>query len=161
MKIIRAVAMTVVLVGLMVGNVFAQETVFKPQGSAFVSGIAYHNDGNFAGPMVDISVSNVTGKTIECKITILDDDGNDMSSMGSIVRGGMNSYTVVKSGTGSFSLPPHATRKFTMEYSSAVKYMLGQAIVQWSSDDPNLARALTASVVQAGSASPLNGGQPF
>ena len=75
--------------------------------------------------------------------------------------------SVVATGTGSFSLPASATRVVNMP-SNISGVLYGHVLIEWTSEDTHLRKALIATLTQVKSGSlevgyavPVNGGQPF
>ncbi len=144
-KLVYAVFLSTILVVLMCGVVFAEET-FNAQGSAIAPCYIYRYNGNFH-VYSSITISNITGETIKCKVTILNGDGENVTSMGGIYTDGPAGWKNIASGTGEFELPAHSTRVYVMDANttgSAKLSILGQALIQWNSNDPNLRKALIA-----------------
>ena len=163
MKIVLALAMVL----LMGGTAVASD--FNAQGSVVVPGIINMvTSGYWQSPYMVLS--NITDKTISCKVTAYDHDGNDVTnSYGKVITGGSGQPTVIAYGTGEFEIPAYSTRTFYLSHSGASRYIMGYAKIEWKSTDTKLKYALIGSMfrnrIYNGRVSeadvPINNGQPF
>ncbi|ACS80707.1 hypothetical protein [Maridesulfovibrio salexigens] len=169
MKIVLALAMVL----LMSGGAIAQET-FIPQGSALVSGIEVLYRGSYRYFQNRMFLTNITDQTIQCRVTVFDHNGDDITHFGQVMTGpagGGGGHVVVSSGTGLFEIPAHSTRAFWFgSLLSGTMTFYGHAVVEWMSNSSKLRRALIGSIYKfsLGSSSnyyaterDINGGQPF
>lgn len=142
---------------LICSSAFAQSD-FNAQGRLLLPGINFKYLGTYSYSYTDIYISNTTNETITCKITILDDDGNDATFH-------MNPPTGIQ------EIPPYGTRQFALQDRSRNFSVKGQARIEWKSTDTGAAEAITGFVRyygHAGSASTtmsgthlINNGHPF
>ncbi|TIH07878.1 hypothetical protein D0S45_20480 [Marinifilum sp. JC120] len=169
MKLIRAGLMSAVMVVLMCSGVFAQGT-FIPQGSAVVPGVesAYFKPSERW--ISTLQITNLTNEEIDCKVTIYNYDGSDVTHKGEVCRGSSSSSAVIIStGTGLFSIPAHGTRFYRLRATNYKEIINGHAVVQWSSTDPKIHKALMGTMRIEGivdtttimSHITINNGQPF
>ncbi|ACS80708.1 hypothetical protein [Maridesulfovibrio salexigens] len=165
MKIVLAVAMVL----LMSGGAMAQES-FNAQGSALVPNMVYsYNDSNLL-KYTSMYLSNITSSDVQCKVTVYDHNGNDVTYLGTVVTGGNGVETVLSKGSGEFAIPAHSTRCFTLGRDHIKIAVMGYAVVEWKSSDTTLRRALiggvrtpakSSSYHGKGGTAYINGGQPF
>ena len=117
-------------------------------------------------------VTNISGSEITCRFKVYDHDGNDISSLIDVFTGNntASSAVMLTSGAQPFTLPAGATRFVRIWDENMDKLIHGHAVIEWSSEDPNIKKALMAigrwyhysksNYALAGSI-PVNGGQPF
>ncbi|WP_421899370.1 hypothetical protein [Maridesulfovibrio sp.] len=168
MKTMTKVLVPLALILILCGGASAQES-FNAQGSTVVTNIwSYHPDSvNWFVPY--INVTNITGTDVQCKITIYDHDGNDITHYSKIYSGGIGNWTIIASGTGEFNLPAHGTRMYSLKPEGTQIYTVGHAVIEWKSNDPLLRKAVIAGIttLRADSKgistgiSEINNGQPF
>ncbi len=118
-----------------------------------------------------ITVSNITGSTVKCHVILYDHDGNEVDSIGTVQSGAIGSHeTTISTGTNIFELPPNSTRRYTISKTNTVFGICGYAVVEWTSNDSKLRKALIGEVWRTGIAGGdlyysgnyiLNNGQPF
>ncbi|MFW5500882.1 MULTISPECIES: hypothetical protein [unclassified Maridesulfovibrio] len=174
-KMIRTGLISTVMVVLMCGGVFAQGT-FVPQGSAVVSAlhIRYKDACSQARP--SITLTNITNETIRVKVTMFDHTGDDISHFGTVYTGSRTSASaqMVTTGENVFEIPPHSARRYSgYNRHTAPIYVFGYAKIEWSSNDPQLMKALVATCIHYESSNVssshswsaerylINNGQPF
>jgi len=144
MKRLMSVVLSVVVVLMMCGGAMAEEC-FNAQGSALVPNIiyVYNNAKNYVYPY--ITISNITDKEVQCKVTVFDHDGVDVTSLGSVLSGG-SSLVTISHGVGDIDLPAYSTRAYSLQPSGGKKVIYGHAIIEWKSADAKLRRALIGGV---------------
>lgn len=159
------------LVMLMCGSAFAVEC-FSAKGSAVVTGVRVINYGATNNDQSEITVSNVSNTSVTCKVTVFDHAGNDITSSCTVFSGKYNGSagsTLIASGTGTFELPAGNTRVVSVWNGNVNTVVYGHAVIEWTSADNKLRKALIASLrtwARNGSANycthtMTNGGQPF
>ncbi|WP_147822615.1 hypothetical protein [Salidesulfovibrio onnuriiensis] len=156
-----------VLVLLLCGSAVAEE-VFVSHGSAVVTGIQCRK-GTWTD-VFNLFVTNISGSEVTVKVTLFDHDGNDRSSICKVSTGSAsgNGATSVSTGTGTFTLPAGATR-IVAAPSSLNGMIYGHAVIEWTSADSRLKKALMATLQKTisygdksyGFMANVNGGQPF
>ncbi|MDC7217953.1 MAG: hypothetical protein PQJ28_02905 [Spirochaetales bacterium] len=169
MKSIRAGLMSAVLVVLMCGAAFAQGS-FVPQGSTTVPFMTFWaNSKNYY--RTNIYLSNITSSNLKCKVTPFDHDGYEVPQYLNVLSGNNSGSSAhISVGVEEFDIPAHSTRCVTIKVTDSVKAIYGYALIEWSSDDSVLRRALIGDVRKYGLGAggqpygghyPLNNGQPF
>ncbi|WP_432736561.1 hypothetical protein [Maridesulfovibrio sp. FT414] len=171
LKLIRTGLTTIILVALIYSVSFAQSS-FYPQGSTITPIWTYYTnptlyiDNNFI-------VTNITDDTIECRITVYDQNGNIAPAFGQVYTGSdTNPWILISSATNQFELPPNSSRIFI--YSKRLQgntgAVIGRAVIEWSSDNTKTRKALMGKVIGIemcgtngvrSNAILLNNGQPF
>ena len=168
MKLIRVGLMSAVMVVMMCCGVFAQQT-FYPQGSITVPAVAnWGSSNNYT--TTNYILTNVTDNIVQCKVTVFDHDGNDVTHFCRVYTGGVGSQAVLlSSGAGEFSIPEHSTRRVCFVITNSVSGVYGNAKIEWMSDDSNQRNALVGemwrfAILSSGPHSfgyLVNNGQPF
>lgn len=170
-RLIQLSLMSIVTVLFMYGTAFAQ-TDFYPNGSILVPSIEFsHFPGNSNSYFnTSIIVTNITDKTVKCRIGLYDQDGADFTTFAKVYTGSYTqSHILISTGTGDFELPPHATRVLSLNESPTPVQLWGHAIIEWSCDDPKTRKALIAGIrlfrkslgSEGLSVTYINNGQPF
>ena len=162
MKSLMKSLLAVIVVLMMCGSALAQ-TDFNAKGSIVVPNIWSYKQLPSSWLYTYINVSNITGTDVQCKITVYDNDGTDVTQYSQIYTRGSNYYTEVSAGTGEFDLPAHATRTYSIKATPSIS---GYAVVEWKSSDPQLRKALVAGMLvlynnSGVGISEINNGQPF
>ncbi|MGL1864225.1 MAG: hypothetical protein OCC46_17045 [Pseudodesulfovibrio sp.] len=160
--------MLALAVTMIVGTA-ASASAFEARGSAVVTGMQARD--STWDDISNIYVTNITGSDVSCRITVYDHNGNDVTSLckvytGASAGGGM---VLVSSGTGTLDLPASNSRSIQFSKSGAAGIIIGHAVIEWSSEDTKLRKALIANMwkIQAsgdktyGSMVTINGGQSF
>ncbi|WP_291327442.1 hypothetical protein [Desulfovibrio sp. UCD-KL4C] len=163
--------LTVAITLSIYGVVFAQ-SVFNAQGSTVVPNIhsAYVHSHAFANTY--LSISNITNTPVNCKITIYDHEGAEITSLGKVLTGNYvsGSGVTVPFIEGVFEIPAYGTRFYVLA-DTAAHLIHGHATIKWNSNDPKMSKALIGALkhygqvgsvhaVQSGT-SMINNGQPF
>ncbi|WP_432738340.1 hypothetical protein [Maridesulfovibrio sp. FT414] len=121
-NLIRAGLMSAAMVVLMCGGVFA--TDFVPQGSCSTPMFAqYTHSLNFT--QTELLINNITGSTVYCKVTVYDQNGNDVSSHAQIISGPTNGVITVVSTGNEFDIPAHGSRQYVFSPLRNPPAMLG------------------------------------
>lgn len=154
---------------LLSSSVYAN--AFEAKGSAIVGGVYadYHGSTKFFKTF--LYITNVTGSDVDCRVTIYDHSGDDVTSdCCTIFTGSSSSASVVTIGSGAdiFSLPAGASRMVRVAVTNA-RCIIGHAVVEWSSEDRHVKKALVVAgdlQYRRGNsfmdkALPVIGGQPF
>ncbi len=164
MKSFMKTILAIIVVLMMCGSAMA-ETDFNAKGSIIVPNIWTYNTSSSSWVFSYINLSNITGTDVQCKVTVYDNDGNDVTHFSKVYTSGQSIYTEVSSGTGEFDIPAHASRIYSIKGSQPIS---GYAVVEWKSSDPKLRKALLAGMTMLynyGGVSvgicELNNGQPF
>lgn len=159
------------LIMLMCGSAFAVEC-FSAKGSAVVTGVRIVNYGATNNDQSEITVSNISNTSVTCKVTVFDHAGTDITSNCKVFSGKYNGdigSSLIASGTGTFELPAGNTRLVSVWNENANAVVYGHAVIEWTSADNRLRKALIASlrtIARNGSANycthtMANSGQPF
>ncbi|WP_421902164.1 hypothetical protein [Maridesulfovibrio sp.] len=129
---------------LFCGVAFAETATFNAQGRTVVPVFYTHFSKSDSFTYSFISISNITSEAVQCKVTILDHDGNDQTHRGYIASGqyGGNSVPKTYPGNGEFEIPAYGTRLFCIADTSQKYSIYGQAIIEWKSTDPRTSKAL-------------------
>ena len=146
MKRFMSVVLSMVVVLMMCGGAMAEEC-FNAQGSAVAPGLlfAYRGAGDWTSPY--IILNNITDKSVQCRVTVYNQDGTDVTSFGYVLTGG-SSWITVSSGTGDMEIPAYSTRIYSINPSGGQKAIMGHATIQWKSDDVKLRNALVGVVMR-------------
>ncbi len=153
---------------LMMCVVAMAQSDFIPKGVALVPNIRAHHNSQTNWGITDVNVTNITGQTVQCRVTIYDHEGNDISTSTTLKNGGPSGIVTLGSGDSPFSIPAHGTRCVRLSLGSG--RMFGHAVVEWVSDDSKLYKALIAGTayfrqdstnLTSSSSSLVNNGQPF
>ncbi len=146
-------------------------TPFKARGSALVPGLKYWYVSGSSFLYTQLYISSITNTMVDCKVTVFDHEGNDVSTDCVILTGnnsGANTV-VVSTGTGEFSLAAGATNQVRIRAAQAGTFIFGHAVIEWSSEDTKIRQALIATADRQkelngrayASMIPINGGLPF
>lgn len=165
----KKVILTILAVVVLNCTAFAAEC-FNAQGSAVVPGLhaRYRDSGSFL--MENIYLTNITASNVTCKATVYDHDGNDVTAHSQIYTGSnTDDMVLLDSGTGTFSLPPRSTRKFTFITQGVHINVCGYAVIEWKSEDTQARKALIGLVrsysknegMSNAAKFLINNGQPF
>ena len=142
---LKKVLFTVLLSVTVFSNAMATST-FIPQGSALVPGVLARQQSNGEKEYSYIFLTNITSETVNCRVTVYDHDGNDVTYSSKILTGSSShngDFNPIASGTGEFTIPPHSSRIFSFWILNSSKtVMFGHAVVEWNSDDPKTRKAL-------------------
>lgn len=168
MKTMKKALVAMALILIYCGSAAAQDC-FNAQGKALVPDFTWYYVSSGSNETPHLTVTNITGVPVRCKITLYDDQGNDISNYGRVCAGGTTNWTTVATNTGEFELPAHSSRFFYATTSGAQKCIVGYAVIQWTSDDPMLQNALIAGghmirsdvAARAGGKFFVNNGKPF
>lgn len=142
---------------------------FAARGSAVVPGVHMRYVSSTLYYSVKLDISNTTGIDVKCKVTVYDGQGNDVTTtVGEVYEVSTAGANIVSSVNGEFDLPALSTRFFLIQTSYAY-LMDGHAVIEWTSENTTLRKAIIASkqIVAASSTSsarseiPINGGQIF
>lgn len=156
---------------LVLCNGAAATECFNAKGNALVPHVRSYYADSTAFQSTAFSVSNITGSSVVCKVTVYDHDGNDVTSYGGVYSGSSNSgtSTVVAQGTGTFNIPANSTRVYRFEHKSP-SAIYGYATIEWTSSDAQLRKAIIAGTRITGlvygdsyftSQGSVNNGEPF
>lgn len=142
-KLMIAVVMVAMLVTVAVAEV---QTGFNAQGSALVPGLmARHRNANYY-IQSNLIISNITDSAVTCRVMVFDHDGNDISSYCYVTTGDNSTeFKKISTGVNSFEIPAHSTRGFYFFKANMQKSVLGHAVIEWTSDNKRLRKALIAS----------------
>ncbi len=135
--------LSVAMLVLMCGAAGAEE--FHAKASVIVPNLVHQYAGPSYFTVPFINLTNITDKTISCRVTMYDHDANDVTNLGKVYTGGAN-WTLISSGTGNFEIPAHATRMFSLSQTAPLRAITGHAVIEWTSDDPLLRKALVGGV---------------
>ncbi len=167
-KIIITAAM---LTLIMCGSAFATAN-FEARGSAVATGFLSTSSSTTYKEMTTMMVSNISGVDVDCKVTIYDSNGNDISSIIDVYKDNTSSTSaiLVSSGSVPFTIPAGATRKVNTWKPNMNKQLFGHILIEWSTEDGNVRKALIAEgrLVSTNGSGPaysstlnINSGQPF
>lgn len=167
MKFVKTPFLAAMIVFFACGVVNASEP-FEARGSAVATGMFCRY---LQSPQVQSSliISNMAGSPVTCKVTVYDHDGNDVTSLCDVLTGSTTNSAVVVTQGGTFELPAFATRSVRFINKNVPGFYYGQAVIEWTSNDPRLRKALHAKLIllkedgsRTGYAmSSVNGDQPF
>ncbi len=168
-SLMRACVLSVAMLMLMCGAAGADD--FYPQGSVLVPNLIFqqYNANNFFYQY--ITITNITDKSVKCRISVYNNDGNDVTSLGRYCTGSSSAGVgiQVSSGSGEIDLPAHSTRLFALDGANTPQVFHGYAVIEWSSSDSQMRKALLAGGwclrnsggEQSGGQITINNGQPF
>ena len=117
-------------------------------------------------------LSNITDEEIECSIRFYNDEGIDISARADVYKGSSTTGALVleHSQTDTFTIPPRGSRVAQYYDATATRYEFGYAIVQWSSTNPAIGKAMLGNHRTLGrggngtisyTTDLINNGQPF
>lgn len=168
-SLMKACVLSVAILALMCGVAGAYE--FNAQGSALVPNLTFIQTTRNNFIYQYINVTNITGSTVQCRATVYDHNGNDITSLIKVYSGseGADNFSTISTGTGDFEIPAHSTRMFCLtEFPKMV--IVGYAVIEWNSSDSQLRKALIAGGRflrrtnvnrESGGNYLINNGQPF
>ncbi len=163
-NLMKACVLSMAMLMLMCGAAGADD--FHPQGNALVSGLFQYYARDKVQSNSMIVLSNITSDDVQCKVTVYDQNGSDITTLGLVYA----ASSLISTGTGLFDIPAHSTRRFYLPGNAPEKFNVGYAIIEWSATDTTIRKALIGSVLhnrQNGDNSigisdkDINGGQPF
>lgn len=145
---------------------------FIPNGSAIVPGLQsnYIDLNRYVSEIMIIS--NISDNDVQCRVTVYDHDGNDVSTRCNVYTGGALPGTgavTVSTGINIFDIPAHSTRAYSFKEDSAPG-MFGYAVIEWMGTDTQQRKALIGSMTTHGKRYSggvyankilINNGQPF
>ncbi|KAB1440355.1 hypothetical protein [Pseudodesulfovibrio senegalensis] len=144
---------------------------FETRGSAFVPCMSASYSNSSVLVRSYIYLTNITGSDVTCRVTFRDHAGDDVTSYSSVYSGNAsgNSAVTIATVNGTFTLPAGETRYLRLSISDTSRLIIGQATIEWASDDPNLRKAIIAYGKRHGvhndrgtlASIPINNGQPF
>ncbi len=164
-KLMLALALTL----LMCSSVFAMgQECFNAKGSLLVANVHGSSFASNSNHNTALTVSNITNKAVTCRVTVYDQNGDDISSKGNAYTTGNNANLIKVSAGGTFEIPANSTRIYVIKNSNTTRFA-GYGVIEWTSDDAKLRKALIAGMYTffvGGSekftwGSQLNNGQPF
>ncbi len=170
MKKCKYLLLAAIMTMLMCGAASAAD--FETRGSAVVTGIQVaSSSSSTAYTSSGIWVTNISGTDVTCKITAFNHYGDDISSYIDVLVGSATSTgsSTLGSGGGAFSLPANETRMVRIYDSGLNKSHYGYALIEWSSEDATVRKAIIAqgnrytymSGALQSSTLAVNSGQPF
>ncbi|WP_147820132.1 hypothetical protein [Salidesulfovibrio onnuriiensis] len=161
---------TVALLMLMSANVLAQEC-FNTKGSALVPSMYTYYISNTNWRTSLLHISNITDSEVTCRVIVYDGNGNDVSSYSKLLKDSFGAGTngeVIATGVSTFIIPAQATRVFSFHYDNLNKFVMGHAVIEWTSENKTLRQALIAGFRSRAKSGnnfeaqfPVNNGQPF
>ena len=127
----------------------------------------HHSDQTFSASK--IHVSNITDSAVTCRVKVYDYNGNDLSSYCHVTTGDDSTYfKTLSTGVNTFVLPAHSSRVFSFFKKNMSKSVVGYAVIEWTSENEDLRKALIATHRLVGAATHhhmgmvmINNGQPF
>lgn len=159
--------MIVLAIVILLSSVASAEECFNAKGSTLVPSMICHHTNSTQYNSTRLDISNITGTEVTCRVRVYDQDGNDVSSHCTIVKGSStSSFSTISTGSNTFSIPAHSSRIYA--FSTNGKSVNGYAVIEWTSTDENLRNALIAGYCYMGvsdkiysSMAFVNDGQPF
>jgi len=141
-------------------------------GSAVTTGIFSYYLSPDKYYMGNIYVTNISNADVTCRVTVYDSEGNDVSSLFKVYAGNKDPQILVGSVSEPFPIPASCTRDVNLFSDAPNTYVLGHAVIEWTSDDPSVQKPLMAEVWRQQrvnsegksafcAATLVNGGQPF
>lgn len=145
---------------------------FETRGSAVATAIQPISSSTTYAVKPSIFLTNISGADIECRVKMYDHNGNDVSSIIKILTGNDSGTGSVDVAYGSdvFSMPAGSSRLVSLWTSNMNKRIIGHAVIEWGSEDPNVRKALLAEGrrITTNGTGPayacsvqVNGGMPF
>ncbi len=167
----KAIIAAAMLTLIMCTSAFAS-TTFETRGSAIATGIIAISSSTSYQIKPTMLLSNISGVDVECRVTVFDQDGNNVSSINDVYSGNSSgtNAVLVSTGAAAFTIPAGATRNINMWDSNMNKQIIGHALIEWSSADGNVRKALIGGgrviTTNGGYSSysttfSVNGGMPF
>ncbi len=142
----RLVQFFVLSMAIFLSSTSYAQTNFNAQGSTTVSGMYYAISAKYITLVYPwLILTNTSSSTVRCKVTIYDNDGNDVSTLGLAPK---DTDRAINTDTdGSFEIPPHCTQRYVMKPRNMPDaYMMGYATIEWKSSDTQLRNALIGSM---------------
>ncbi len=143
-RLIKLSMLSVAMLVLMCGAAGAQD--FQVRGSAIVPNLLYQFWSTTQYVNSEILITNITNVPVKCRVLIYDHSGNDISSFGQILTGGNGNWALVSTSAANFEIPANGSRIFSLANTYPLKSIIAHAIIEWSSDDTKLRKALMAGV---------------
>ncbi|WP_419783970.1 hypothetical protein [Maridesulfovibrio sp.] len=168
MKKAMKIVMSLVMIMLLCGTAMASD--FNAQGSALIPGLEYWVVSNSNYGSQRIILNNITRTDVTCRFSLYDHDGNDISHLVNVYKGGPTNHVMVSNGGADVAIPAGASRLFTLKVVGVANFTIGYAKVQWKSADVMLQKALIGTVREfrrdhggpyTGGNLLINNGQPF
>ncbi|WP_147822613.1 hypothetical protein [Salidesulfovibrio onnuriiensis] len=156
------------LVLMLCGSAFATVDCFNAKGSLLVAdvhGLSFESDYY---QNTSFTLSNITSTAVTCRVTVYDQNGDDISSNGNVYVAGNSANLINVSTSGTFEIPANSTRIYKIQNSNTTRFS-GYAVIEWTSDSEKQRKALIAGMYTFFRSrsekftwgSQLNNGQPF
>lgn len=141
-------------------------------GSTFIPPTLVQYKSNNVRNWSNIFLSNITGEEITCTVRIYDHQGVDVTTnyVANVFTGSYTSGDTPSLGASStFTIPANGTRELQL-YTTNVSAMMGYGIIEWSSTNEKIGKALLGSVHRctvsgtgtfASAYTDINNGNPF
>ncbi|WP_147820131.1 hypothetical protein [Salidesulfovibrio onnuriiensis] len=167
----KLILTTLALVLLMSASASATVDCFNTKGSALVPSMYTYYISNTNWRTSLLHITNITDSEVTCKVTVYDGNGNDVSSYSKLLKDSFGAGTngeVIATGVSTFIIPAQATRVFSFHYDNLNKFVMGHAVIEWTSENKTLRKALIAGFRSRAKSGnnfeaqfPVNNGQPF
>lgn len=163
----KRLMIAMLLAVLMCSSAMAAEGCFNAKGSTLVSDVLCRNKSDSQFFKTNLSISNITSSNVTCRVKVYDHNGDDVSTSCSIWVGSpTGSFVSVSSGKNVFEIPAHSSRIYS--FLTDQKSVVGYAVIEWTSDNEDLRKALIATKRYEGVSREcfaamcnINSGQPF
>ncbi|WP_419778868.1 hypothetical protein [Maridesulfovibrio sp.] len=171
-KLMKTMFLVAAMLCFITGSAFAQCTScdFNAQGSALIPHIKGYRTGGSGSFYTRLHLSNITDCSIQCKITLYDQNGADASNLGSYYTvASNNTWQWAGDGGTALTLPPHSTVIFEFTKDAIPDKIIGYGNIKWNSSNGKLQKAMlgsaryneTATSMAMGGTVYLNNGEPF
>ena len=154
---------------LIFATLASAQSTFVPNGSALIPGMSAKGLSSTNYDTCHLFISNISDNAVQCRVTVFDHDGNDVSHYCRLYTGGASEFTLLSTGVSTFEIPAHSTRDYDL-YDSTMPAILGYGIIEWEGIDKYQRKSLIAATMVYGrrtadayfsSKFPINNGQPF
>lgn len=159
----KKLMISAVMVLILFGAIPAQA---GSSGSTIIPTVVFHYNNDQSYSWVNLMLSSIVDKEVTCSVRVFDQDGIDITdtAISNLYTGSPTGIQPVGT-SATFNIPAHGSRMLQL-YKAALHGTLAHAIIQWSSEDKTIGKALVGSVssqstVYGSSTVAINNGQPF
>ena len=110
------------------------------------------SESNTKYEVTHVTISNISNTSVQCRVTMYDHDGNDVSTLCTVSTGGGISGArrlTLSTGVNTFEIPAHSTRTYSF-WDENMPGTIGYGVIEWSSTDTQQRKSLIAGVFSYG-----------
>ncbi len=169
MKKITGLIVALLLVASVGSVAFAYGDTASGRATATSINLWYYDGNNYHATLAYLT--NITDTEVSCTVNFYSSDGEAYNSVLKVYKGNKTGSSVILTDeSNSFKIPAHSTRCVEFKDLSKKNNTFGYAVIEWSSADTMVNKALIGSLRKYGRAgagtlfgtcSEINGGQPF